>query len=179
LQVHRDLKLENVLLDRRGAARITDFGLAKTKESSIASVYVGAAGTMLYTAPELLTPGGTGKKSVDVHSYAIAVNEMFTRTPPYARDPPWDLDALRPAIVAGLRPELARALSPDMRRLLTALWGKPAERPTFAAIVATLMSEKEDGSRSTPPEVAPTAPVTRARVGPLQHALSLYLLACS
>lgn len=116
------------------------------------------------------TPGGTGKKSIDVHSYAIVVNEMFTRTPPYAREPPWDLDALKPAIVAGLRPELARALSPDLRRLLTASWGKPAERPTFAAIVATLMSEKDAGSRRPPPavrpEAAPAAPVARAPVCP-------------
>jgi serine/threonine protein kinase len=137
--VHRDLKLENVLVDHKRSARITDFGLAKTKDNSIGTVYVNAAGTLLYTPPELLVPKGRGKKSVDVYSYAVLVNEMYSRQPPYSRNPPRAPVELTSAVVEGLRPDLAPGLPEELRSLVTTGWAaNPSERPTFDHIVATL-----------------------------------------
>ena len=66
--VHKDIKPENVLLNDRKRAHISDFGLAETRKSSAASsVRVGPGGTLGYTAPELLVHGGGGNKSVDVY----------------------------------------------------------------------------------------------------------------
>ena len=50
---HRDLKLENILLDHDGFVKVIDFGLAKRMEDGVLCETV--AGTPMYIAPEVLT----------------------------------------------------------------------------------------------------------------------------
>src|SRR5437870_12887040 len=51
--IHRDLKPANVMIDGRGRARVTDFGLALAGATSS-----DGAGTPAYMAPEQLAGGG-------------------------------------------------------------------------------------------------------------------------
>ena len=60
---HRDLKLENLLLDQRGShkakIKVSDFGLSKiTSETSVLETYVG---TPVYMAPEVISAAENGK----------------------------------------------------------------------------------------------------------------------
>jgi serine/threonine protein kinase len=51
--MHRDLKLENILVDEDGYLKIIDYGLAKTlQESSVTKTF---CGTPEYLAPEMVT----------------------------------------------------------------------------------------------------------------------------
>jgi len=51
--VHRDLKLENILVDMNGYLKIIDFGLAKMlDDQSITKTY---CGTPEYLAPEMIS----------------------------------------------------------------------------------------------------------------------------
>ena len=48
--IHRDLKLENILIDQKGYLRIIDFGVSKKLENDLDADTV--CGTNLYMAPE-------------------------------------------------------------------------------------------------------------------------------
>ena len=88
--VHSDLKPGNVMFEPsvRLTVKITDFGLAKTRDSSRASFVGGVAsgsvgGTVPYIAPELLDGPAKGTPSVDVYSYVVPVLEFAGHTNSY------------------------------------------------------------------------------------------------
>lgn len=56
LCAHRDIKLENVLVDDAQQVRLIDFGFACSPCSSPALLQAGSAGTLIYWAPELHPP---------------------------------------------------------------------------------------------------------------------------
>jgi serine/threonine protein kinase len=72
--VHRDVKPGNVMIAARGEVKLTDFGLATEIETG-AGMCVGRAGTLQYTAPEVLA-GFPYDASVDVWSLGMTVLEM-------------------------------------------------------------------------------------------------------
>jgi serine/threonine-protein kinase len=66
--LHRDLKPANVMIDGRGRAKITDFGLAGATEGI--SGAEARAGTPQYMAPEQ-TSGGTLSRQTDIYSLGL------------------------------------------------------------------------------------------------------------
>ena len=53
--MHRDVKTENMLLDKTRNVKIADFGVARV-EASNPSDMTGETGTLGYMAPEVLDP---------------------------------------------------------------------------------------------------------------------------
>lgn len=79
------LKPENVLIDRDGYIKITDFGLSKQNILDNYSAY-SFCGTPEYLAPEIIESKGHGK-AVDWWSLGAIVYEMLTGLPPfYSKD---------------------------------------------------------------------------------------------
>ncbi|HEU0177492.1 MAG TPA: bifunctional serine/threonine-protein kinase/formylglycine-generating enzyme family protein [Blastocatellia bacterium] len=73
--VHRDLKPSNILIDREGAAYISDFGIAEYIDGALSDML-----TAKYAAPELIDPalGRAGKKQqVDIYAAGMLAYEMF------------------------------------------------------------------------------------------------------
>ncbi len=73
--LHRDLKPANVMIDGRGIARITDFGLAIA--AADADSKSGPAGTPGYLAPELLDGAAPSVQS-DLYGLGLVLYELFT-----------------------------------------------------------------------------------------------------
>ena len=73
--LHRDLKPSNVMIDGKGRARITDFGLAIA--TSEADQKTGPAGTPGYLAPELLNGAAPSVQS-DLYALGLVLYELFT-----------------------------------------------------------------------------------------------------
>jgi serine/threonine protein kinase len=82
--LHRDLKPANIMLDGRGNARISDFGLASV--GLRITGHEAASGTPLYMAPEQLR-GEEATARSDIYSLGLVMFELFTGArPPQRRD---------------------------------------------------------------------------------------------
>ncbi|XP_055300187.1 protein kinase C-like [Sitodiplosis mosellana] len=87
--VHRDLKLENVLLDQEGHCKLADFGLSK--EGIIDGVLTSTTcGSIYYMAPEILEELKYGA-SVDWWTLGVLIYEMMTGQPPFEAEKVRDL----------------------------------------------------------------------------------------
>jgi serine/threonine-protein kinase len=82
--VHRDLSADNVLVDRRGAVRVVDFGLAGYPDPQLGFA-PGPFGKFTYMAPETLR--GRSTAASDVYGLGLLAYELFTGGGPHLSAP--------------------------------------------------------------------------------------------
>ncbi|MDP2437757.1 MAG: protein kinase [archaeon] len=131
--VHRDLKLENILIDAAGQARITDFGLANFFASSDAFLKT-LCGSARYAPPEILAGGMYRGPPLDVWALGIILFVML------AGEFPWKSQtegySLMNEIILG-RYNLPSHVSKDAGNLIASiLLLNPDDRPSTAQILA-------------------------------------------
>jgi serine/threonine protein kinase len=135
--VHRDVKPGNVLIDRRGAGRLTDFGIAQPEDATRITDTGNVIGTLRYMAPEVAR-GGPATERSDLYSAGVVLAEAAS-----------DNGSPR------LRESIDRLRAPQ-----------PHDRPASAAAALAILDEPatEPTSRTAAPApTAPTAPLPTRR----------------
>jgi len=127
--VHRDIKPQNILINSKDMVKITDFGLARSKETVTLTQSNMFMGTAYYISPEQAESGRSADTRSDLYSVATVLFEMLTGHPPYEGETAVDIvikhmnDKI-PSICR-LRPELPIEMDAFMQK---ALAKAPAER---------------------------------------------------
>jgi eukaryotic-like serine/threonine-protein kinase len=81
--LHRDIKCGNVLLDRQGHVRLTDFGLARLEGSTHLTRPNKVVGTLRFLAPELIQ-GQPASRQSDLYALGVLLRTAAKRARPHA-----------------------------------------------------------------------------------------------
>jgi len=83
--IHRDVKPKNILLTKKGAVKVTDFGIARRLAETMSSTFgAKVAGTLPYMPPEQIR-GEKIDRRADVYAFAATLYELLTGRPPFWR----------------------------------------------------------------------------------------------
>ncbi len=154
--LHRDLKPDNVVLDRWGRARITDFGLAHALGRQPDSEEVDlACGTPAFMAPEQLAGEWRAFGPwTDLYSFGCLAWTLFTGAPPFGHPSTLEEAADAHFYQEPPLPRWTTAVPEGLEALLRRLLHKdPGQRPRWAAQVL------HDWSGLDPAPVHRTSPV--------------------
>ncbi|HXZ06317.1 MAG TPA: protein kinase [Ktedonobacteraceae bacterium] len=81
--VHRDIKPQNIVINSQDVVKITDFGLARSRETVTLTQSNVFMGTAYYIPPEQAESGRSADTRSDLYSVAAVLFEMLTGHPPF------------------------------------------------------------------------------------------------
>jgi serine/threonine-protein kinase len=171
--IHRDIKPDNVILDKRGRPFLMDFGIAKTGDNLVKTQTGFILGSPAYLSPEQLR-GQPLDGRTDVYSLGVSLYQMLAGIIPFRTE---NMSALARRLTedapplsgrrADVHPELERIVHRSLMRDREARYATAAEMredlETFLAEVHPLTTRSRPPS-SERPAVAPPAVPTVAPV---------------
>ena len=187
--VHRDVKPQNVLLNRDGEVKVTDFGIARSLHVDQGVTQTGTVlGTGEYLAPEQAS-GKPVSPATDVYSLGVVLWELLAGDVPFVgenfvaialrhvNEPPPSLRERRPDVSPRLEAAVERALAKDPAQRFPSMTAFAKElRACLAEVEGAPVPVEDDMAMTlvTPPQHAPPPP---ARPRPRRRARSRRRLA--
>lgn len=166
--LHRDIKPQNVLVDRNGLVRVTDFGIAQSVADPGLTMAGVAVGTAAYMAPEQAQAGQLGE-ATDIYAVGVVLYEMLTGALPFDR----------PTAMATMLAHVEEQPLPPSRRapsqripagydaiVLQAMSKRPDDRFRSATAMARALAGVEEGASVTTRIAPPGGRPNQTRVAP-------------
>lgn len=138
--VHRDIKLDNILIDEAGHVKICDFGISRLLDDPSAVLFE-QCGTPAYIAPEILADSGYSGFKSDIWGLGVLLYAMVCGTVPFRAANMRDLKAV---IQAGQMKfpshhprDRSQAFSPGLMSLIRSMCTvDPSKRITIPEILS-------------------------------------------
>ncbi|MGC9970040.1 MAG: FHA domain-containing serine/threonine-protein kinase [Bryobacteraceae bacterium] len=132
--VHRDLKPQNIHVDASGRVRLMDFGIAKTKGSTLTRPGY-TLGSPYYMSPEQVL-GSDVTHLADVYSFGVLLYEMFAGLRPFTATSVEQLFEIIRERPVNLEPLGQAAVPEPLRRLVAQCLAKdPQARPQSFTLI--------------------------------------------
>jgi serine/threonine-protein kinase len=174
--IHRDLKPQNIMMNKRGEVVIMDFGLA-----AIADELNGAEarnGTPAYMSPEQLKGTGVTNRS-DVYALGLVLYELFTGKKPYDASTLQQLMDMQESAHLTSMTSVAADIDPAVEKVIRrCLDPDPARRPSSAiSVLAALPGGDPLAAALAAGETPSPEMVAAARVEGMPRRYSVPILA--
>jgi len=154
--VHRDIKPQNILINTKGIVKITDFGLARSRETITLTQSNVFMGTAYYISPEQAESGRSADTRSDLYSVAAVMFEMLIGRPPFEGETAVDivLKHMNEPVpsLRRLRPELPDEFDYFMQKAMAKL---PADRYATPQEFIVDLDRLQECIQGMPKRVAP------------------------
>jgi serine/threonine protein kinase len=157
--VHRDIKPDNVIVQRDGAPRILDFGIAKAQDKGATRTGIGM-GTLRYMAPEQIEDAKNVGAPADIYALGMTLYEMLAGRLPWGQSLS-DFELMKAKTQGGLvplgevRPDLPPAI---LGPIAVALATDPEARFPSASSFASALGLELDAGPEPPADTPTKAP---------------------
>jgi serine/threonine protein kinase/tetratricopeptide (TPR) repeat protein len=125
--VHRDLKPQNIMIDKEGNARIMDFGIAR----SLRTKGITGSGVMIGT-PEYMSPeqvdGKEADQRADIYSLGVILYEMVTGRVPFEGDTPFSIGVKQKSEIPRAPKEINEQIPENLNHLILKCMEKEKEK---------------------------------------------------
>lgn len=150
--VHRDIKPQNILINSKDMVKITDFGLARGRDTVTLTQSNVFMGTAYYISPEQAESGRSADTRSDLYSVATVLFEMLAGHPPFQGETAVDIvikhmNEKVPSI-SRLRPGLPPEMNDFMQK---ALAKNPADRYATPREFISALEQLQDRLQAMPP----------------------------
>ncbi|MCB9677704.1 MAG: serine/threonine protein kinase [Alphaproteobacteria bacterium] len=138
--VHRDIKPDNILVDRKGTCKVTDFGIAQIADDSSYTRTGSTMGTIAFMAPEQRKDAKNVSPAVDVYALGTTLFALL------CNDAPTEL------FMAHHAPHLLKPIPDPLKPVILGAVGfEPGDRYPTAAAFAQALEKARDALPPSPP----------------------------
>jgi len=124
--IHRDVKPQNILVDKEGYVKVCDFGLVTAHETAVVDTSA-VEGTPYYLSPESVTQDAYQDNRSDIYALGATLFHLIVGAPPF------DYDSLPEVVNARLTED-----PPDVRD------SRPDVDENVAMVIITMMARDPD-----------------------------------